>query len=208
MNFLSLSPLALAAALLAGPAATAQEAGRDVAELQAMTACRAIAEPQARAACYDASVAAFSEAVSSGELAIIERRAVREVEREGFGLTVPGLDGLRQIFASNGGDGERPDPEPSVMENGAVAEYAADGRLEAIRGAPVSSVEENRQGRLVIELQSGETWVQTQTERILPVRERHIEAGLTAEIESGAFGSFFMTLSHSPYDRFRVQRVQ
>jgi hypothetical protein len=192
--------------------AAAQEP-QSVREVDAMTACRAIADAAERAACYDASVGAFTEALESGELALVERRAVREVEREGFGLPLPSLEGIASVFSRSGGradDTAQAAREPSVetLEDGATAEYDRSGRLGAVRGAPVRSVEYNNRGRMVIELENGQVWLQTDSDRVMTVRDRHFERGLTAEIERGLLGSFSMKLSHSPRDAFSVERIR
>jgi len=193
------------------------------AEVEALFACQQVADTAARAACFDAAVSDFKTALDGGEIAIIERRAVREVERDGFGLSLPSLSGIQQVFRRDGVDeGEQTaqaesevqarrspelaEPEVETFEDGSRAEYRDDGRLDRISGAPVASVRDTRDG-IVVTLENGQVWRQTDGTRVLPVRRRHLEAGLTAEIERGMLGSYFMTLSHDGR-RMRAERMR
>lgn len=210
---------------LAGEAWPQSPEGGDgrAAEVNALFACRQIESAAARAACFDSALADFERALDGGEIAIIERRAVREVERDGFGLSLPSLSGIQQVFRRDRGeeteqttqagaqDQPRPgpetvEPEVETFEDGSRAEYRGDGRLDRITGAPVASVRDTRDG-IVVTLENGQVWRQTDGTRVLPVRRRHLEAGLTAEIERGMLGSYFMTLSHDGR-RMRAERIR
>lgn len=188
-----------------------------------LLACRAIEASAERAACLDAAVDGFAQALERGDIAIVERRAVREVERDGFGLNLPSLSGIQQVFRrGGGGEGEQtaqtevqaqvrrsPDPaEPQVetFEDGSRAEYRDDGRLDRITGAPVASVRHTRDG-VIVTLENGQVWRQTDSTHVMRVRDRHMEAGLTVEIERGLLGSYFMELSHDRR-RMRARRIQ
>jgi len=214
---LTLLTTGLTAALFGATAlaqAPSAETPARASEVERLLSCRAIADDAERAACLDDAVDALASALDSGAVAVVDRRAVREVERDGFGLSLPSLSGLQGLFGSGSERSDREaDPAQTpvaseVMPDGAVATYDDEGRLERITDAPVESVRETRSGVLVT-LANGQVWRQTDGARfqVRPIRQRHIEAGLTATIERGLFGSFFMTLNHDNR-RFRAERVR
>ncbi len=82
---LTLTVLTLAGAL---PAAAAE---RQAKALAAVTACRAIADPAQRLACYDAAVGPFVDAVVKGEVKVLDREEVRQTRRSLFGFELPRL---------------------------------------------------------------------------------------------------------------------
>ena len=65
--------------------------------LAEVKACRAIAEPEARLACFDASVATMVAATESGELKVVDRESVQKARRSLFGFATPSLG----IFGSD-----------------------------------------------------------------------------------------------------------
>ena len=89
--------LAALTAVLALPALTAvlalpaQAAERPAKTLAAVTACRAIADPGQRLACYDAAVGPFVDAVAKGEVKVLDREEVRQTRRSLFGFELPKL---------------------------------------------------------------------------------------------------------------------
>lgn len=192
----------------AAPFAAGQEPAAQPAEMQTLLACRTIAELAERAACFDTATTALADALDSGELALVERRAVREVERDGFGLSLPTLGGLRQVFRQPAQDQSSADaaPEPETLADGTQVEYARDGDMTRLSNVPVAAVRDTGRG-IIVTLENGQVWRQTDATRTFPVRDRHWEQGVTAEIERGALGSFWMTLSHDNR-RMRAQRVQ
>jgi len=166
--------------------------------------CRAIEAPDARLACQDEQLAIVAAALDEQRLVIIEQQAVRDVQRDSFGLSMPSLTGLRRIF------GDRVDGNQDTViafEDGVRAESDASGRLASLEGLAVASVETDVRGRLIVTLENEQVWRQTDSTQIQRVRSRHFENDLTATIESGALGSYFMKLSHSPR-RFRARRVR
>ncbi len=60
---------------------------------QEMVKCRAIADPTARLACFDAQVAKLEQAASNGDLVLADRESVRKTKRGLFGFSVS-LGGL------------------------------------------------------------------------------------------------------------------
>ncbi|MGJ3230386.1 MAG: hypothetical protein ACFE0P_01150 [Oceanicaulis sp.] len=207
------TPLALALLLAANPAAGAQsgpDAGAQPGAVEALLLCRDETEADARLACLDAALAEFDAALETGRLAVVERRQVREVERESFGLTLPSVSGLGTLFARRSRDAapDEPDaaePETETLEDGAVVVYARDGGVSEIRSLPVAQVTETRAGLLVITLENGQVWRQTSPSMVRTPRRNDLD-GLTARIESGVLGAYFMELSHHPR-RFRAERV-
>lgn len=217
---LTLLTTGLTAALFGAPAlaqTSMSDAPARAAEVEQLLTCRAIADDGERAACLDEAVDALASALDSGAVAFVDRRAVREIERDGFGLSLPSLSGLQGLFRARSStpdgapSGDAPSPHAGsseVLSDGALAAYDEEGRLERITDAPVASVREGGSGILVT-LENGQVWRQTDGTRfrVRPIRSHHLEAGLTATIERGLFGSFFMELSHDGR-RFRAERVR
>ncbi|WP_203293188.1 hypothetical protein [Maricaulis parjimensis] len=87
------SRLLLSAALtsLALPAGVQAQSGDPV---DNVLACRAIADIEARLACFDQTSAALETARSTGDILIVEREAVENVERDSFGFSLPSLPSL------------------------------------------------------------------------------------------------------------------
>ncbi len=101
-----------------------------------MFECRAIADPQARLACFDSAVGAVFAARESNELVIAERAEVEEAKRGLFGLKLPKI----KLFGGDEVDGE-------VDEISAI--LASASRLDS--------------GRFIFELEDGARWIQTES---------------------------------------------
>ena len=95
--FVALAALAPAPAL-AKP--KAQDA-RSNALIQALSACRAVADEKARLDCYDQASARLAEAVDRKELVVMDRQEIRETRRSLFGFSVPNIPLFR---GEDGGD--------------------------------------------------------------------------------------------------------
>jgi hypothetical protein len=173
-----------------------------------LLACRGVADPGERVACQDRHLAELATALETGNLVVVEQQAVRAVERDGFGLAMPSLSGFGDLFRRNARTGGDDQPDAVIaFDDGVEAETGSDGRLAALRGLAVAGVETNREGALVITLENGQVWLQTDSVGRVRVRGRHLADGLTAEVETGALNSYFMTLSHNSR-RFRVRRLR
>lgn len=98
-------------------------------------ACREIADPDERLACYDREVATVAEAQASRELVIADREQVNKTRRGLFGLRLPDLG----IF---GGE----DDEDGVNE--ITATLARATKLD--------------NGRHIFELEDGARWIETE----------------------------------------------
>ncbi len=80
-----------AATLITAPVTAAPpKLGRPKA-VTALDACRKIAQDSARLACYDRAVGALTDAVSSGDVAVVDREQMVKTRRSLFGFTLPDL---------------------------------------------------------------------------------------------------------------------
>lgn len=195
--------LLMGAALTVSPALARQDEPPSPA-YAALIACRAVqAEPE-RFACLERELARFAEAVDTGRVVVIEREAVRALERESYGITMPGVQRLTSLLRRGGaGDGEA---ETETLEDGSQIVYRADGGVDEMRALPVAEVSYDHAGKAVVTLANGQVWVQTDSTSFGRVTRSRLEEGLTADLLPGAMGSHFMTLSHHPR-RFRVRRT-
>lgn len=193
----------------AGFPALAQGVETESETLNRLLACRALTDDAARLACQDEHLATLAQAAESGRVVVVERQALRQVERESFGLNLPSVGRL-------GGFLRRPDSadatelaqaETETLEDGSVARYNAEGSLERLTGVPVSEVS-MRGGKLRITLANGQVWAQTDSTRLPSISSRTVQNGLTADIETGLLGAHFMSLSNNERRRFRAERVQ
>ena len=172
--------LLLFVALLVGlPAAVLAQSGDTPQQrpemLEALIRCRAIAEPAAKLQCFEAATAALEQAVEQREVAIVDRAQVRESRRRLFGIALPSLP----IFGGGDGDGEE--------------------EIDSVEGV-VASAAQNGQGRWVVKLDEGATWVQVDN-NALALRPR---VGQPVVINRGALGSYMMRVNGQP--GIRVQR--
>jgi hypothetical protein len=113
--------------------ATPPQAYRD------LVGCRAVAEPQARLACYDRQVAQIEQATAAGDVVIADRAAVRQARMGLFGFRLPSLN----IF---GGGDDR--DEPNELET------------------TITSVSHLGYGALRLTLADGAVWEQTDSETL------------------------------------------
>jgi len=172
---------------------------------QALMACRSV-EPEAeRMACLERELARFAAAVETGRVVVIEREAVRALERESFGIDMPGIQRLTGLLRRSGSQTSETDTE--TLEDGSQIVYRADGGVEEMRGMPVTRVTYDRVGMAMVTLANGQVWVQTDSTNFGRVTRSRIEDGLTADLYPGALGSHFMALSHHPR-RFRARRLE
>lgn len=104
---------------------------------QAVTECLAIADPQARLACYDESVRALEAARADRELMIADREQVRDAKRGLFGLSLPDF----RLFSN--------DSEEITEINSKVASYRYDSS-----------------GRAIITLTEGGSWQQIDSKSV------------------------------------------
>ena len=165
-------------ALAALPAASAVGQERRAAEarpqlFEALVRCRTIADSAARLSCYDSAAANLQQAAERRDLVVVDRQQVRENRRRLFGLPVPDIGGLF------GGDDDGVDHIESTV---ATAQQGGDGRW-------------------VVRLQDGSTWVQTDN---LTIAGRP-RPGHQVRVERAALGSFRMRVNGQPAVRVRRQ---
>jgi len=130
--------------------------------LSGLNKCAEVADVGPRAACYDAALAALSQAVQSGEVVIVQRKEAQAAQQSVFGLNLPALT----IFDRSGKDSA---PLASVV-------------------GEAKQVYHDHAGKWTVVLTDGAVWRQIDDEPIL----RAPRAGSQIEIRKAALGSFFM----------------
>ena len=141
-------------------------------------ACASEADDAARLACYDAAVGRLKSAEEAGEITTVTREEVETVRRESFGFSIPSLPSLA-MPKFGGGDG--------------------DG-LEEVTFA-VASIRKDPYGKLIVTLENGQVWLQTDSNRVSYSRRNGVEE---AVIKTASMGSFRMKLDGGR--AFRVER--
>lgn len=125
-----------AAAFVAVPA-SAQDVQENENELQALRDCRAIAQSEARLACFDAAVDVVIARQDSGELQVLDKEDVAETRRGLFGFSLPKIG----IFASD------------------------DEEADAILQSRITGLRRIRSDHWEIEISEGSVWRATNTPR-------------------------------------------
>lgn len=77
-------------ALLAGPV-MAKDPPKQSPLIGALEACRAIADPTQRLACYDKEAGALLTAAQTGEVAVVDKAEARRARKSLFGFAMPNL---------------------------------------------------------------------------------------------------------------------
>lgn len=114
--------------------AAAQDVSSSPTVFSDVVACRAIADPGARLACFDAKTATLDTAVANKDVVVMSREAVKETRRGLFGFSLPRLG----LFRDGG------DEADEVKELNTT--------ITAISGG---------NGRWVLTLEDGAVWEQT-----------------------------------------------
>ena len=91
--FLMIAACCAAAGAGAAHAAQRGQTGTP-AQVERLMACRAVAEAQARLACFDREAAAVNQAIASKDLVFIDREKARAASRSLFGFSIPNFGGL------------------------------------------------------------------------------------------------------------------
>lgn len=138
--------------------------------VRSFTACRAIADPGERLACFDKAALALETAVSSKQVTILDKADVAKTRRSLFGFTLPSL-----ALFNGGGKDDADDEEKAFTEiNTTVAsarQSAAYGRYE------ITLADEDRA-----------VWLTTEPLPDLP------RAGTKIRIRKGTMGSYFVSV--------------
>jgi hypothetical protein len=102
----------IAAAMALTTAVAAAAASGDAGDrvLKPFAACRAIAVPDARLACFDKAAASLEAAVAARDVRIVDRQEISRAKRSLFGFTLP------KIALFGGGDKEPRQEEPESTE--------------------------------------------------------------------------------------------
>lgn len=176
---LSTSPIVVAACLIATPAAIyAADPPREQAEaFRKLIDCRAIADQNARLACYDAQVSVLETATANNDVVVVDRSQIRKAKKTLFGLNLPSLS----IFGG-GGDAKAPAGD-EVREIESTVKSASQTGLD----------------KWIIILEDGARWVQTESKPLA----RHPEAGMPIRIRRAAMGSFMANIDGQTAIRVR-----
>ena len=144
MPYLSMRLTASFAVLaLAGPAAAKdKEPPPRPAQIEELYACRAIADPAERLACFDREVGELANADQAREITFADKETLKKTRRGLFGFSLPD-------FGIFGGDDEK---------------------IESVETSVVS-VSDAGDGRYRIGMDDGSVWVQTDS-KIMPLRRR------------------------------------
>ncbi|MET0247704.1 MAG: hypothetical protein ABW182_13220 [Sphingomonas sp.] len=110
------------------------KAGEASALIDALMACRGVADSGARLACMDKATAALAEARDSRRIVVLDRESARKAKRTVFGFSLPNI----KLFGGN--------DEPEVTEITDTVESAA----------------ETGHGLWVIRLKDGSSWQTTE----------------------------------------------
>jgi len=122
--------LSLALAVFAASAAEGAGAAPSAPSVQAVIDCARITESDRRLACYDKTVAAMTNAETSGDLVTIDREQRRAARRQAFGLTLPSLSFLAR--------GEKPEEVNNLATTVTAASRTPDGKwLITVEGGAV-----------------------------------------------------------------------
>lgn len=167
---------AAAGLMLTATAAGAQGGSAGERLLKAFDACRAIAAPEERLACFDKSTADLARAVADKQVRIVDRADVNKARRSLFGFTLPSLN----LFDGGGGR----DSPPFVEINTTVAS---------------ATPAENGRVRLVLAEEGEPVWQTTDPMNFPP------RAGAKVRIRKGALGNYFLNVDSRTYRAMRVR---
>lgn len=156
---------ALAAGLIAIPAAAQEEAGRADRLVDALARCRTIAEPANRLPCLDAAADAILAARAKREVVVIDREGVRQAKRSLFGFSLPKI----RLFG-RGNESEDVEPEVKSIDSKITAVAMVQRTLWSFR------------------LADGSQWQATEEMRFPPRVDDPIR------IEAGILGSYRATI--------------
>lgn len=168
---------ALAILPLAPSLAKDDEAPPRPKQIDALYACQAVADASERLACFDREVGSMRKADESGEVLFADRAGVKKARQGLFGLGNIRLG----IFGRS-----KNDPEEQELKE---------------ITATVSSIGTNRDGKLLVILEDGARWVQTEDARI---RSR-TEQSTTVTIERGSLGSYMMVFPNGTHMKVKRQ---
>jgi len=173
--------------------------------LQPLFECRNIADDDARLACLDAAVETLYGNAESGEVVAVDRGQIEAAEESIFGLSLPNFS-IPGLGRRSGGEGDLVEADATAQSPDRIVHRTEDGDIERIENLSVTDIEINRAGDVVVTLANGQVWRQTDGTHIQGLRGG-VRPGLTANIRSGALGSYFMRLNNGGR-WFRAERVE
>ncbi len=136
-------------------------------------ACRSIADPTQRLACFDKTVGTLAAAETSGDVVVINRAKVEEVKRQAFGL--PNLDALK-----------------------AFEIHTKAKPIERISFV-IANAHQTSAGHWRVTSADGQVWVQVDSADVFP----EPAAGRPAVVYKGSLGSFFLKVGTDSAFRVR-----
>lgn len=152
----------------------------ETASTEDVYACAALENDADRLACYDTAVGRLQQAEEAGDITTVSRTEVETVQKEAFGFSLPSLP----TFGRNSDEAAQPK------------------QVDRIELA-VASISETALGKLIVRLENGQVWEQTDSDRVYYSKRKGVES---AEVKRAAFGSFRMKLDGGR--AFRVKRVE
>lgn len=168
---------AVTAGLFATTAA-AQDSDGSQRVLGSFSACRAIAAPEARLACFDKASAALEQAVKAKDVRIVDRSDVRKARRSLFGLTLPSIGLL-------GGDDDGEKEREAFSEINTVVRSARPGP--------------NGRGEITLADEGQAVWQTTEPMNFPP------RAGAKVRIRKGTMGGYFLHVDGRSYRALRLR---
>ena len=166
--------------MAASPASATDPVGRPKV-VDDVVRCRAISEPAARLACYDAAATTLTEATDNQTIVVLDKAEVQRTRRSLFGFTLPKLP-----FFGNDRDGKNETKEDKAE----VRELAT----------TIRSVAPSGYGLWSLTLAEGGTWRTTEPSRSLEPR-----AGQSIVIKRGPVGGYMAKVDGER--AVRIQRI-
>lgn len=138
--------------------------------------CAETTDDAQRLACYDAAVGRLRTAQQTGEVTVIDRASVAEVERDSFGFSLPSLSRLLPF-------GGRDAPQTSAQQSsGAAPQEIRPDEQEF----SVQRVIDNGSGRNTFVMTNGQVWTQ------IEARRSRVRNGDAVTIRRAVLGSFVL----------------
>ena len=156
---------AVGAAILFASTAAAAPKDTELPLVRSLVDCQRQSDDAARLRCYDAAVAALSEATTSGKVVMVDREDVRKTRRSLFGFSLPKLPFFR-------GDKSSEDQQDELT-------------------AKVASAGSVGYGKYRIKLEDGALWETTEGSSVI----KGPDAGDTVVIKKGPLGSYMMRIA-------------
>ncbi|MEM7768456.1 MAG: hypothetical protein AAF253_13375 [Pseudomonadota bacterium] len=142
--------------------------------------CAGIANATERLACYDRAVASLRAAETSGDVVTFTTEELEAANADSFGRSPREADGVDQKLAA----AAVPDEAPNEVTAG------------------ITDIDETRGGKLIVTLDNGQIWLQTDSSAVNVSRKK---PPAEAVVKKAALGSFRVKLGRSR--AFRARRI-